>query len=145
METQQIYYLFSSDNENEELIDNYELIDPSHMNNFFELIKVNDNVYNIIKIYKNNGCNGKFKIGDVIYFEGGMVSFCTKNIDGKIDEIECLKTIVKEKEKITLYNEILDKKIDKIIDIIIEFENEYNNIDKKYINIKNALNFIKNN
>lgn len=133
METQQIYYLFSQDNEN--LHSELTFIDPSHMDNFFEVIKIDNNSYKITEIHKNKGLPGIFKIGDTIYFNGGMISFHTKNIYGKIDQIECYPTIIIEKNKITLFDEIIDTKINELIDLISEFENK----NQKYIDIKNAL------
>lgn len=111
--SQEIYYLLSQNNTQEisnfeEIMSKYEYVDPNHMDNFFEVIQINATVlafeYKIIKIYKNLG-TGKFKPNDIIYFSGGMLSFYTKNPDGKIDQGECFPTVLIKKEKITLFDE----------------------------------------
>jgi len=109
--------------------------------NIFEVIQVENNVYKIIKIYKNEGVGGKFKPDDIIYLKKGMISFCTKNNNNQIDQIECCPTVVIEKEKITFFNETIDTKIDKLINLIDKLENDQCGflIDKKYSNIKNSI------
>ena len=77
------------------------------------MIQVVNLVYKIIKIYKN---------------------------DKKIDKSECFSTVLIEKEKITLFNELIDTKIDELIDLITEIEAQYNGnvIDPKYHDIKSV-------
>ena len=55
IQTQQIYYLLSQEKSNhEEIMSNYKFVDPSHMDNLFEVIQIDNLTYKIIKIYKNN-------------------------------------------------------------------------------------------
>ena len=110
MKNQQIYYLISEDDKTEnsnysDIMSQYEFVCLSHINNFFEVIHIKDNIYNIVKIHKNEGLDGKFKINDIIYFDDGMVQFYTKDINNNIDQIECFTTVLIEKEKITLFDE----------------------------------------
>jgi len=140
-----IYYLLSQENSqelanHEQIMSTYKFVDPLHMDNIFEVIQLDTLVYKIIHVHKNKHKN--FKIGDVIYLSGGMLSFYTKTIDGHIDEGDCFTTVVIEKEKITFFHELIDTKIDELIDLI-------NNIgisikDTKYNDIKDALNFFHN-
>ena len=46
------------------------------------------------------------------------------------------------KEKIILFNELVDTKIDELIELIAEFETQYNDfvINPKYNDIKSAFN-----
>jgi hypothetical protein len=144
MLTKQVYYLLSQFDVEEETMSEYKFVDLSHMKNFFEVIQLENNVYLIIKIYKNNS-NGKFKINDKIFFDGGMISFYTKNNNGEIDQIECFSTVLIEKEKIKLFNETIDTKIDELIKLINKYEDEVKNeygdnlINQNYIEIKNTL------
>jgi hypothetical protein len=48
---QQTYYLISQKENQEEIMSQYEFIDPEHVNNIFEVIYVNNNVYKIIKTF----------------------------------------------------------------------------------------------
>ena len=59
---------------------------------------------------------------------------------------ECSSTVLIEKEKITLFNKLIDTKIDELIDLITEIEAQYNGnvIDPKYHDIKSASNFFHN-
>ena len=144
----QIYYLLSEEkymeNPNyEKIMSKYKWVDPDHMDNLFEVIKVDTNVYKIIKIYKNKGCDGKFKIDDMIYFSSGMISFYIKNEVDEIKEIEVYPTVLIKKEELTLYNEKIDTKIDELIDLLTIF-NSKNIINVKYQDILNSLNFFQN-
>jgi hypothetical protein len=151
IQTQQIYYLLSQENKQEksnhkQIMSKYKFVDPSHMDNLFKVIQVDNNAYKIIKIYKNNSLHDEFKINDIIYFDGGMVSFYTKDNDEKMNKIECFTTVLIKKEKITLFDKLIDTKIDELIDLIGELETKYNDcvIDPKYNDIKIALNFFHN-
>ena len=111
MQNQQIYYLISEEDLTEnpnytKIMFKYEFVCLSHINNFFEVIHLKNNMYNIIKIHKNEGLDGKFKINDIIYFDGGVVKFYTKDTNDKINQIECFPTVLIEKEKITLFDEM---------------------------------------
>jgi hypothetical protein len=150
IQTQQIYYLLSQnghENSNHgEIMSNYKFVDPSHMDNLFEVIQIDNLTYKIIKIYKNNNLHDKFIVNDIIYFGEGMISFYTKNNEGEIDKCECFTTVLIEKEKITLFNELIDTKIDELLDLITELDTKYNGcvIDPKYHDIKNTLNLFSN-
>ena len=151
IQTQQIYYLLSQENKQEksnhkQIMSKYKFVDPSHMDNLFKVIQVDNNAYKIIKIYKNNSLHDEFKINDIIYFDGGMVSFYTKDNDEKMNKIECFTTVLIKKEKITLFDKLIDTKINELIDLIGELETKYNDcvIDPKYNDIKIALNFFHN-
>lgn len=140
----QIYYLFSQDSEHMEFeytMHKYEKVDPDHMNNLFKVIHIKDNIYKIIHIYKNKGLDGKFKINDIIYFSSGMVSFYTLNENDEIDQIECLSSVLKKEEKITLFNENIDDKINELNELITQFNDTYDGclIDPKYKAIKRFL------
>ena len=145
--SEQIYYLISEENGDVETMEEYKWLDLVHVNNLFEVVSLETKMFKIIKIHKNENINDKFNPDDIIYLDGGMISFYTKNSYDKIDKVNCLPTVLIEKEKIKFYNEKIDKKIDELIGIINEFENNNKglSIDKKYENIKNTLNFcIKN-
>ena len=151
IQTQQIYYLLSQENKQEksnhkQIMSKYKFVDTSHMDNLFKVIQVDNNAYKIIKIYKNNSLHDEFKINDIIYFDGGMVSFYTKDNDEKMNKIECFTTELIKKEKITLFDKLIDTKINELIDLIGELETKYNDcvIDPKYNDIKIALNFFHN-
>ena len=75
-----------------------------------------------------------------------MVSFYTKDNDEKMNKIECFTTVLIKKEKIKLFDKLIDTKIDELIDLIGELETKYNDcvIDPKYNDIKIALNFFHN-
>ena len=71
----------------------YKFIDPSHMDNLFEVIQVDNIAYKIIKIYINNSLHDKFKINDIIYFNGEVwFHFIQKRMKKKIDKIGCFDT-----------------------------------------------------
>ena len=145
--SEQIYYLISEENGDEETMEEYKWLDLDHIDNLFEVVSLDTKIFKIIKIHKNENIHDKFNPDDIIYLDGGMISFCTKNSYGKIDRVEYSSTVLIEKEKIKFYNEKIDKKIDELIGIINEFENNNKglSVDKKYENIKNTLNFcIKN-
>jgi hypothetical protein len=153
IQTQQIYYLLSQENtqensNHEEIMSNYKFVDPSHMDNLFEVIQIDNLTYKIIKIYKNNNLHDKFIVNDIIYFGEGMISFYTKNNEGEIDKCECFTTVLIEKEKITLFNELIDTKIDELDNLITGLDTQYNGcaIDPKYHDIKKCieLNFFSN-
>ena len=67
-------------------------IDTEEITNIFEVIKNEEerNAYTIIYIHKQD--RSVFKVGNVIYLDFGMVSFYTKDINGKTDKIEVLPT-----------------------------------------------------
>ena len=89
-----IYYLISQDFYTCEIIDvltkndvlscikekNTEAIkiDIADIDNLFEVIEKENNVYIIIHIHKYQKNFGKFKVGNTIYFDNGMISFYTK-------------------------------------------------------------------
>ena len=80
-----------------------------------------------------------FSINDVIYFEGGMISFSTKSeFEGKYC---CYPTAFIKKEKGKLYSNDIDNKLDKIIMEIMKFTQNYNNheIDNKYKNFLECI------
>ena len=150
-QNERVYYLLSQEGENVYSdhalkMSKYRFIDPDHMNNFFEVIKVNFNAYKIVKIYKNEGLSGKFNVDDIIYFDEGMISFCTKNHDNKIDQCECFPTALIEKEKVTLFSEEIEETIDKLINLILnnKDKNDDKCINNKYDDIFDALQFFHN-
>jgi len=88
-------------------------IDTEDIDNLFEIIKEEEKyLYKIIRINKQRylGSSNEFKVGDLIYLDYGMVSFYTKTIHGKIDKISVFPTEIIEKEKILLYNSLIEIK-----------------------------------
>lgn len=116
----QIYYLISQDFHNCELMDiinknnvlsyiedkntNAVKINVKEIDNLFEVINEENNVYKIIRIHKQSKTQYQFKIDDIIYVSGGMISFYTKKINGEIDEISVFPTKIVKKEEIILNN-----------------------------------------
>ena len=143
----QVYYLLSQDYYSSE--SNYlseirekdaEIIkiDTEEITNIFEVIKNEEerNAYTIIYIHKQD--RSVFTVGNVIYLDFGMVSFYTKNINGKIDKIEVLPTEIIEKGKIALYNSRVEIKMKALIDLI----NDINIENENYEKVKNCINSI---
>lgn len=113
----QIYYLISQDFHNCKLMDiinknnvlsyiedkntNAVKINVKEIDNLFEVINEENNVYIIIRIHKKPKTQYQFKIGDIIYLGFGMISFYTKKING---EIVIFPTKIVKKEEITLNN-----------------------------------------
>jgi len=84
-------------------------IDTEDIDNLFEIIKEEEEkLYKIIHIIKQH--KNVFKVGDLIYLDFGMFCFCIKTINGKIDKTEIFPTQIIEKEKILLYNSLIDIK-----------------------------------
>ena len=114
-----IYYLISQDFYTCEIIDvltkndvlscikekNTEAIkiDIADIDNLFEVIEKENNVYIIIHIHKYQKNFGKFKVGNTIYFDNGMISFYTKKNNGEIDEVSIFPTKIIKKEEIDFY------------------------------------------
>lgn len=111
----QIYYLISQDYHNSELTDvlhkkdvlssisdtKINVIDEESIDNLFEVIPEND-YYKIIHIHKHQKIGGKFKVGDNIYLEYGMISFYTKNKNENINEVCIFPTKIIKKNLITI-------------------------------------------
>ena len=89
--------IFDIQNKNTEAIK----IDIVDIDNIFEVIKEEDNIYKIIHIHKHQKNHGKFEVGDTIYLDFGMISFYTKK-NGDINEISVFPTIIIKKEEILL-------------------------------------------
>ena len=150
----QVYYLLSQDYYGSEIFDiqnktdylseirekDVEIIkiDTEEITNIFEVIKNEEerNAYTIIYIHKQD--RSVFKVGNVIYLDFGMVSFYTKDINGKTDKIEVLPTEIIEKGKIALYNSRVEKKMKALIDLI----NDTNIENENYEKVKNCINSI---
>ena len=113
-------------------------IDTEEITNIFEVIKNEEerNAYTIIHIHKQD--RNVFTVGNVIYLDFGMVSFYTKNINGKIDKIEVIPTEIIEKGKIALYNSRVEIKMKALIDLI----NDTNIENEHYEKVKNCINSI---
>jgi len=130
--SENIYYLCS-------FLDEYnincEQIDPSHTLNLFKVIKINDIIYKIIEVIKND--MGKFELNDILYLSGGIISYYTKDTDGKIDSIGTDYIKIIEKNKTVFYSEEIDDQLEKIINQIGNFNTKYNSI--KYNNLKEIL------
>lgn len=115
--SKQIYYLISQDYYDNELMDvlykenvfssikdtEITMIDIKNIDNLFEVIQ-EDNNYKIIYIHKHQKIHGKFKVGDKIYLDNGMISFYTKNINGDINELCIFPSKIIKKELITIIN-----------------------------------------
>ena len=78
-------------------------IDIADIDNLFEVIEKENNVYIIIHIHKYQKNFGKFKVGNTIYFDNGMISFYTKKNNGEIDEVSIFPTKIIKKEEIDFY------------------------------------------
>ena len=113
-------------------------IDTENIDNLFEIIKYEEekNLYKIIHIIKQH--NNVFKDGDLIYLDFGMISFYTKTINGKIDKIEILPTGIIEKEKILLYNSLIEIKMRALLDLMNDNYTE----NEDYEKVKNCINSI---
>ena len=112
-------------------------IDTEDINNLFEIIKEEKkNLYKIIHINKQH--KNVFKVGDLIYLDFGMISFYTKTINGKIDKIEVLPTEIIEKEKIILYNSLIEIKMKALLDLMNDNYTE----NEDYEKVKNCINSI---
>jgi hypothetical protein len=85
-------------------------IDMTDIDNLFEVIKKENNIYTIIYIHKHQKNFGKFKVGNIIYFDNGMISFYTKKNNGEIDEVSIFPTKIIKKEEILLHNSEVDLK-----------------------------------
>ena len=85
-------------------------IDIADIDNLFEVIEKENNVYIIIHIHKYQKNFGKFKVGNTIYFDNGMISFYTKKNNGEIDEVSIFPTKIIKKEEILLHNLEVDLK-----------------------------------
>ena len=148
-----VYYLISQDFYSSELYDvlnkndclsgirekNTEIIkiDTEDIHNLFEIIKEEEkNLYKIIHINKQH--NNVFKVGDLIYLDFGMISFYTKTINGKIDKTEVLPTGIIEKEKILLYNSLIEIKMRALLDLMNDNYTE----NEDYEKVKNCINSI---
>ena len=113
-------------------------IDTENIDNLFEIIKYEEekNLYKIIHIIKQH--NNVFKDGDLIYLDFGMISFYTKTINGKIDKTEIFPTGIIEKEKILLYNSLIDIKMRALLDLMNDNYTE----NEDYEKVKNCINSI---
>jgi len=149
-----VYYLISQEFYGSELYDvlnkndclsgirekNTEIIkiDTEDIDNLFEIIKYEEEkyLYKIIHIIKQH--NNVFKDGDLIYLDFGMISFYTKTINGKIDKIEVLPTGIIEKEKIILYNSLIEIKMRALLDLMNDNYTE----NEDYEKVKNCINSI---
>ena len=89
--------IFSEIENNEEATE----LDINDVENVFEITQ-EESGFKIYRIHKIMKTQGRFAVGDIIYFEGGMIEFCTKKPNGEIDQICCYPTRVFEKEKIIL-------------------------------------------
>ena len=141
----QVYYLLSQEysgyiSEIREKDAEILKIDTEEIVNLFEVIKNEEerNAYTIIYIHKQD--RSVFKVGNVIYLDFGMVSFYTKNINGKMDKIEVFPTEIIEKGKIALYNSRVEIKMKALIDLI----NDTNIENENYEKVKNCINSINN-
>ena len=67
-----------------------------------------------------------------------MISFYTKTINGKIDKIEVLPTEIIEKEKIILYNSLIEIKMRALLDLMNDNYTE----NEDYEKVKNCINSI---
>ena len=67
-----------------------------------------------------------------------MISFYTKTINGKIDKIEVLPTEIIEKEKIILYNSLIEIKMKALLDLMNDNYTE----NEDYEKVKNCINSI---
>lgn len=85
-------------------------INIADIDNLFEVIEKENNVYIIIHIHKYQKNFGKFKVGNTIYFDNGMISFYTKKNNGEIDEVSIFPTKIIKKEEILLHNLEVDLK-----------------------------------
>ena len=144
-----VYYLISQDfyvcevygisNKNDCLsgIHKKTKIDTEDIDNLFEIIKEEEEkLYKIIHIIKQH--KNVFKVGDLIYLDFGMISFYTKTIDGKIDKPEIFPTGIIEKEKILLYNSLIDIKMRALLDLMNDNYTE----NEDYEKVKNCINSI---
>ena len=149
-----VYYLISQEFYGSELYDvlnkndclsgirekNTEIIkiDTEDIDNLFEIIKYEEEkyLYKIIHIIKQH--NNVFKDGDLIYLDFGMISFYTKTINGKIDKIEVSPTGIIEKEKIILYNSLIEIKMRALLDLMNDNYTE----NEDYEKVKNCINSI---
>jgi hypothetical protein len=113
-------------------------IDTEDIDNLFEIIKEEEEekLYKIIHIIKQH--KNVFKVGDLIYLDFGMISFYTKTINGEIDKIEIFPTGIIEKEKILLYNSLIDIKMTALLDLMNENYTE----NEDYEKVKNCINSI---
>jgi hypothetical protein len=149
----QVYYLISQDFYSSEIIDvlnkndvltkikniNTEVIniDMMEINNLFEVIKEENNVYKIICIIKHSEIQNKFEVGDLIYLDGSMISFYTKN-NGEINNISCLPTEIIEKEKILFCDYTIERKMSELLDLI----NSKNIHNENYEKVKSVIDSI---
>lgn len=149
-----VYYLISQEFYGSELYDvlnkndclsgirekNTEIIkiDTEDIDNLFEIIKYEEEkyLYKIIHIIKQH--NNVFKDGDLIYLDFGMISFYTKTINGKIDKIEVMPTGIIGKEKIILYNSLIEIKMRALLDLMNDNYTE----NEDYEKVKNCINSI---
>lgn len=113
----EVYYLISQDYYDNEIMDVIKKndilskineketieIDMEEIENVFEVME--EEVYRIIRIHKNEG---KFKVGNKIYVDYGMISFYTKKMNGEIDEISVFPMKIIKKERILFYNSKMD-------------------------------------
>ena len=67
-----------------------------------------------------------------------MISFYTKTINGKIDKTEVLPTGIIEKEKILLYNSLIEIKMRALLDLMNDNYTE----NEDYEKVKNCINSI---
>ena len=67
-----------------------------------------------------------------------MISFYTKTINGKIDKTEIFPTGIIEKEKILLYNSLIDIKMRALLDLMNDNYTE----NEDYEKVKNCINSI---
>ena len=112
-------------------------IDTEDIDNLFEIIKEEEEkLYKIIHIIKQH--KNVFKVGDLIYLDFGMISFYTKTINGKIDKTEIFPTGIIEKEKILLYNSLIDIKMRALLELMNDNYTE----NEDYEKVKNCINSI---
>lgn len=144
---QQEYYLFSkkdnyySDGNNandfyreikyntpieDEIQNNNYFVDVIKMKNIFKVISCDieaNNTYQIIAIHKQK--DEIFQVDDIIYFDGGMLAFYTMNNDGKINKTEISISCVIEANKITLFDSVIEKKLNDVSQLINDFTQNY--------------------
>jgi hypothetical protein len=144
---QQEYYLFSkkdyyySDGNNandfyreieyntpieDEIQNNNYFVDVIKIKNIFKVISCDieaNNTYQIIAIHKQQ--DEIFQVDDIIYFDGGMLAFYTMNNDGKINKTEIAISCVIEANKITLFDSVIEEKLNDVSQLINDFTQNY--------------------